>query len=51
MWNGERADKEAARVEGVGGGGGGGPSRCIYDRSTRRRRIPIYKSAYEIKNL
>lgn len=27
MWNGERADKEAARVEGVGGGGG--PSRCI----------------------
>lgn len=49
MWNGERADKEAARVEGVGGGGG--PSRCIYDRSTRRRRIPIYKSAYEIKNL
>ena len=53
MWNGERADKEAARVEGVGGGGGGGggPSRCIYDRSTRRRRIPIYKPAYEIKNL
>lgn len=46
-----RADKEAARVEGVGGGGGGGPSRCIYDRSTRRRRIPIYKPAYEIKNL